>query len=127
MTSTELARLGERLRVTRTASGMTQDQAAESLGMSRTTLAAIEKGDRDMRAEELVALAKLYEVSVHSLLRPYAVKDLEDTRLLLFAAEASELGIYSEGQLADMLALDRVELRRAIDAFFSMESIDARG
>jgi Zn-dependent peptidase ImmA (M78 family) len=50
---------------------------------------------------------------------------LEGTRLLLLAAEASELGLYSEGQLADMLVLDRVELRRAIDAFSSMESIDA--
>jgi Zn-dependent peptidase ImmA (M78 family) len=49
---------------------------------------------------------------------------LEGTRLLLLAAEASELGLYSEGQLADMLVLDRVELRRAIDAFASVESID---
>lgn len=50
---------------------------------------------------------------------------LEGTRLLLLAAEASELGLYSEGQLADMLVLDRVELRRAIDAFSSMAVIDA--
>jgi Zn-dependent peptidase ImmA (M78 family) len=50
---------------------------------------------------------------------------LEGTRLLLLASEASELGLYSEGQLADMLVLDRVELRRAIDAFSSLEPIDA--
>jgi len=50
---------------------------------------------------------------------------LEGTRLLLLAAEASELGLYSEGQLADMLVTDRVELRRAIDAFSSVDSIDA--
>jgi hypothetical protein len=50
---------------------------------------------------------------------------LEGMRLLLLAAEASELGLYSEGQLVDMLALDRVELRRAIDAFSSMPAIDA--
>jgi Zn-dependent peptidase ImmA (M78 family)/DNA-binding XRE family transcriptional regulator len=50
---------------------------------------------------------------------------LEGTRLLLLAAEASELGLYSEGQLADMLVIDRVELRRAIDAVSSMDSIDS--
>jgi len=74
MTSTEQARLGERLRVARTALGLTQEQAAESLSMARTTLVAIEKGDREPRPEELLTLAKLYGVSVHSLLRPSAVK-----------------------------------------------------
>ena len=51
---------------------------------------------------------------------------LEGTQLLLLAAEANELGLYSEGQLADMLVLDRVELRRVFDAFGSFESLDAR-
>jgi len=74
MTATDQERIGERLRVARTASGMTQEQAAESVGLSRTTLVAIEKGDREPRAEELIALAKLYDVSVHSLLRPTAMK-----------------------------------------------------
>jgi Zn-dependent peptidase ImmA (M78 family)/DNA-binding XRE family transcriptional regulator len=60
--------------VARTASGLTQEQAAESVGMARTTLVAIERGDREVRPEELIALAKLHGVSVHSLLRPTAVK-----------------------------------------------------
>lgn len=140
------ARLGERLRVARTAAGLTPEQAAESVGMDRTTLVAFEKGEREARPEELIALAKRYEVSVHSLLRPTAVKVklVEQLRkkgrtpesdrdviaalgiLRLLAAEASELELYSEGQLADMLALDRVELRCAIDAFLSLESIGAQ-
>src|SRR6187402_1645796 len=74
MKAPDPARLGERLRVARTASGLTQEQAAESVGMARTTLVAIEKGDREARPEELIALAKRYGVSVHSLLRPTAVK-----------------------------------------------------
>lgn len=67
-------KVGERLRVARSASGLTQEQAAERLGLARTTLVAIERGDRQPRPEELVAFARLYEVSVHSLLRPSAVR-----------------------------------------------------
>jgi Zn-dependent peptidase ImmA (M78 family) len=74
MTPTEQARIGERLRVSRTAAGLTQEQAAEAVQVARTTLVAIERGDREARPEELLALAKLYGVSVHSLLRPAAVK-----------------------------------------------------
>jgi Zn-dependent peptidase ImmA (M78 family)/transcriptional regulator with XRE-family HTH domain len=74
MTGSEQERLGERLRIARTSAGLTQEQAAESVGMSRTTLVAIERGDREARPEELIALAKLFGVSVHSLLRPTAVK-----------------------------------------------------
>jgi Zn-dependent peptidase ImmA (M78 family)/DNA-binding XRE family transcriptional regulator len=68
------ARVGERLRIARSATGLTQEHAAEKLGLARTTLVAIERGDRQPRPEELVALAKLYEVGVHSLLRPSAVR-----------------------------------------------------
>jgi len=68
------ARLGERLRVARSAAGLTQEHAAEKLGVARTTLVAIEGGDRPPRPEELVALADLYRVGVHTFLRPSAVR-----------------------------------------------------
>lgn len=55
-------KVGDRLRVARSASGLTQEQAAERLGLARTTLVAIERGDRQPRPEELVAFAKLYAV-----------------------------------------------------------------
>jgi Zn-dependent peptidase ImmA (M78 family) len=68
----------------------------------------------------------LVEQAVQQVLGPEEeAAGLEGMRLLLLAAVASELGLYSEGQLVDMLALDRVELRRAIDAFSSMPAIDA--
>jgi Zn-dependent peptidase ImmA (M78 family) len=38
-----------------------------------------------------------------------------NARLLLLAAEAYEKDLFSEGQLADMLALDRVTLREVVD------------
>ena len=72
--ATDQARLGERLRVARIASGLTQEQAAEIVGMATTMLVALEKGDREARPEELLTLAALYEMSLHSLRRPLAMR-----------------------------------------------------
>jgi Zn-dependent peptidase ImmA (M78 family) len=41
--------------------------------MARTTMVAIERGDRTVRPSELIALAALYKTSVHALVRPTAV------------------------------------------------------
>jgi Zn-dependent peptidase ImmA (M78 family)/DNA-binding XRE family transcriptional regulator len=65
--------LGERLRAARSGANLTQDAAATSLGMARTTLVAIEKGQRPVRPEELLALARLYGVSAGKLTAPDAV------------------------------------------------------
>ena len=52
--------IGERLADARRARRLTQQQAAEELGVARTTITAMEKGDRRPRASELVKLAQLY-------------------------------------------------------------------
>lgn len=52
--------IGDRLSEARRARLLTQQQAAEALGVARTTIVAIEKGDRRPRAAELVTLAQLY-------------------------------------------------------------------
>lgn len=56
----------ERLAEARHARGMTQQQTSEALGIARTTVVAIEKGDRRPRASELAKLAQLYGRSVGS-------------------------------------------------------------
>ena len=75
MSGTSLATgiLGERLRAARSGANLTQDAAAASLGMSRTTLVAIEKGQRPVKPEELLALARRYDVSVGKLTSPDAI------------------------------------------------------
>lgn len=65
--------LGERLRLARTRANITQEQAAQIIGVSRPTLVAIEKGQRRPQPEELVALANAYETGAAELLRPTAV------------------------------------------------------
>lgn len=69
----DTVQLGERLKVARTAVGLTQEQAASALNVARTTMVAIERGDRQVRPSELIALAGLYKTTVHALVRPTAL------------------------------------------------------
>lgn len=65
--------IGERLRLAREAANITQKQAADAISVARTTLVAIEQGQRRLRIDELQQLAKLYRVSVNAILRREAV------------------------------------------------------
>lgn len=52
--------LGARLQEARKARGLTQQAVADEMGMARTTLVAIEKGERRVSPQELIQLAPLY-------------------------------------------------------------------
>jgi len=65
--------IGERLRLARETANITQKQAADAISVARTTLVAIEQGQRRLRIDELQQLAKLYRVSVNAILRREAV------------------------------------------------------
>lgn len=60
--------VGARLRDARLATGLTQAEVAGALGMSRPTLAAVEKGTRKITGLELRRLARLYQRDVAWLL-----------------------------------------------------------
>ena len=66
--------VGERLRVAREAANVTQAAAAEAARMARTTLVAIEKGQRRVRIDELQLLARCFGTSVNALLRREAIQ-----------------------------------------------------
>src|SRR5882757_3121973 len=55
----DLRALGTRIREAREALGWTQQQLADGVRMSRTTVVAIEKGQRKLKPAELVQLANL--------------------------------------------------------------------
>ncbi len=65
---------GERLRIARETAGVTQANAAEAADMARTTLVAIEKGQRRIRIDELQRLAQCYGTSVNALFRQEAIQ-----------------------------------------------------
>ncbi|HEX9943157.1 MAG TPA: XRE family transcriptional regulator [Thermoanaerobaculia bacterium] len=61
--------LAARLREAREARGWTQQQLADRLKMARTTIVAIEKGERRLRPQELIELASLLGRSVSEFLQ----------------------------------------------------------
>ncbi len=61
--------LGDRITEARRARGLTQEAVAASLGVARTTITAMEKGERKPRAFELVLMAQLFGSSVGELVR----------------------------------------------------------
>jgi Zn-dependent peptidase ImmA (M78 family)/DNA-binding XRE family transcriptional regulator len=66
--------LGELLRDARENAKLTQAAAAQALNVARTTLVAIEQGQRRARLAELQQLAALYRVSLNELLRQDSIK-----------------------------------------------------
>lgn len=65
--------IGERLRLARESANITQAAAASAIGVARTTIVAVEQGERRVRMGELQKLASLYKTSVNALLRREAV------------------------------------------------------
>ena len=61
--------LGETIKEYRTKCKMTQEFVAESLGVSRQAVSKWESGSSDPSTSNLIALAKLFNVSVEELLQ----------------------------------------------------------
>lgn len=61
--------LGAELKIARDKKGLTQQDAADILGVARTTITAIEKGERRIKASELLQLARAYGRSVGDFVR----------------------------------------------------------
>ncbi len=66
-------RLGERITQARKRQDKTQAELAEALGIARTTLVAMEKGERRPSNAELIQLAQVLSVTVNELLREHTV------------------------------------------------------
>src|SRR5436309_1121057 len=101
--------LGERLRIARDEADVKQTKAAAKINVARTTLIAIEQGQRRIRMDELQKLAMLYRTSVNALLRQEAVHvDLvpKFRKLVMTGDEATEAAT----QLLTDLAKAEVEL-----------------
>ncbi len=68
--------LGKKLRLARERRGMRQEDAANVIGVARTTLVAIEKGERRIRPDELVKLALEYGRDVSDFVRGMQYSEL---------------------------------------------------
>lgn len=105
--------LGERLKVARETANVTQDAGARAARIARTTLVAIEKGQRSARIEELQALSRCYGVSVNSLLRRESVHvDLVPRFRSL--SETCDAGIEQAARMLNDLVRAEVELENIL-------------
>ncbi|MCD8486372.1 MAG: XRE family transcriptional regulator [Desertifilum sp.] len=69
----DMRRLGELLQQARRECGMTQADAAKAIDTARTTMVAIEKGERRLKPTELIKLARAYGRSVSDFVQPRPV------------------------------------------------------
>jgi Zn-dependent peptidase ImmA (M78 family)/transcriptional regulator with XRE-family HTH domain len=107
------AEIGERLRIAREAADLRQAAAADAVAMARTTLIAIEQGQRRVRMDELRKFAKLYHTSVNALLRAEAVHVDLTPKFRKLVTERDEPGRAASHLLAD-LAKAELELENLL-------------
>ncbi len=118
LNSLDQRQLGARLKDARKNRGLTQEAVSVKLDIKRTTLVAIEKGDRRVTPGELIEMAKMYGRPVSEFVSRRANKEpfVPQFRLPLgqISVEESEL-IASAMELED-LARDYVELEEMNDS-----------
>jgi Zn-dependent peptidase ImmA (M78 family)/DNA-binding XRE family transcriptional regulator len=105
--------IGERLRAARSNAGLTQQKAADDLKLARTTLIAIEKGERRVRAEEFRDMVALYRISVNAFFQSEsaAVEFVPRFRAL---SRASNQAAMEAARLLSDLAIAEFELERIL-------------
>jgi Zn-dependent peptidase ImmA (M78 family)/DNA-binding XRE family transcriptional regulator len=69
----DIHRLGELLQQARKKCGMTQSEAAQVIDAVRTTVVAIEKGERRLKPTELIKLARAYGRAISDFVQPSPV------------------------------------------------------
>lgn len=109
----ETVDVAKRLRMARETAGITQAEAADGIDVARTTLIAIEKGQRAVRATELPALARLYGTSVNALLRRESVSVDLVPRFRKLPACGDEPSAQAARLLADLVRAE-VELENLL-------------
>lgn len=105
--------IGERLRLAREAAKITQAAAADAIGAARTTIVAIEQGQRRVRMDELQQLAALYGTSANAILRREAVH-IDMIPRFRKLPQSSSHAIEEAAQLLSDLVRAEVELENAL-------------
>ena len=110
--SIDMRRLGRELKKARNQRGLTQAEAANVIDVGRTTMVAIEKGERRVREDELIQLARAYGRRVSDLVR--GRPDLADFQVEYRgpkdASKEEREGIEQSRRLFEELCRDYLEL-----------------
>lgn len=90
----------ERLRDYRKALGLSQNYVAKQLGVARTTITAIECGERNVIAGELDLFSNIYGVTVDEILHESTSEDAEAT---MFARTFSTLSDNDKKEIMNLI------------------------
>jgi Zn-dependent peptidase ImmA (M78 family)/DNA-binding XRE family transcriptional regulator len=114
----DLRKLGERLQQARKKCDMTQADAAKVIGAARTTIVAIEKGERRLKPNELIKLARAYGRAVSDFVGPSPVVEpfAVQFRAAYQRSEQEETQITPAIQRLEELCRNYLELEEIMDA-----------
>ena len=90
----------ERLREYRKSLGLSQEYVAKQLSVSRTTITAIERGERKVRANELDLFANIYGVTVERILHDEVEQDSD---VKMFARAFSGLSDNDKKEIMNLI------------------------
>ena len=95
----DLKAIGQRIKLTREAKGLTQEQIAEKVGLSASHISVIERGIKTPRLETLVEILNILEVDANYILADVLSVSNEITSSLL----SNKLSALSETQQKKIL------------------------
>jgi len=107
--------LGERIADARKRLRLTQAQLADRLALARTTIVAVEKGERRLTNVELVAFASAMGVAVHDLVRESSVRAEVSPRFRMGAGDRAAPAVGRAVERLSLLGSRYVELERLHD------------
>ena len=105
--------IGERLRIAREGARITQAAAAQAISAARTTIVALEQGQRRVRTDELQKLAALFGTSANALLRRESIHVDMIPRFRKLTMTADEASLDAVSLLNDLVRAE-VELENAL-------------
>src|SRR5438876_10977583 len=110
----DMRNLGKELQAARRSRGMTQEEAARVIDVTRTTMTAIKKGERRVRANELIRLAQAYGRQISDFVRPRPQFDLMSVRLRepAWLSEDDQKLLEQSAEVLRDLARDYLELEQ---------------
>lgn len=114
----DLHRLGELLQQARKKCSMTQADAAKVINAARTTIVAIEKGERRLKPSELIKLARAYGRAVSDFVQPSPIVEPFEVqfRAAYQRSEQEEARINPIIRRLEELCRNYLELEKIMDA-----------
>lgn len=100
--------LGTRLREIRETEGLTQEDVAKMLKVSRVIITNIENDGRKVTAEELAKFAKIYNCTMEELMEGKKKKE----KTLVFARSFEELSKEDQAEIMDLIKFKKMQAKK---------------